>query len=72
MKLFNLIVSLLVILSVASPLNAKKLYTWTDEKGVTHITDQPPPQSAEIKDVSTYREKTPQELEAIRLEKEKP
>ena len=71
MKPFNLTVALLVILSSASYLNAQKLYTWTDEKGVLHITNQPPPKSAKVKDVTTYKEKTPQELDATQLETEK-
>ncbi len=56
---------LLVCIFTASVLGAQKLYTWTDENGVLHITDHPPPQRAQIEDVVTYRERTPEEQQAI-------
>ncbi len=49
----------------ASHLNAQQIYTWTDENGITHITDQAPPKKARVQDVIKYKEKTPQEQEAI-------
>ena len=70
MKPIKLSVVLLLILFAGSNLGAQKLYTWTDEKGVLHITDNPPPKRARIKDVTKYREKTPQEIDAIQREKE--
>ena len=69
MKPIKLSVVLLLILFAGSNLGAQKLYTWTDEKGVLHITDNPPPKRARIKDVTKYREKTPQEIDAIQREK---
>ena len=33
---------------------ADSLYTWTDEKGQTHITQDPPPPGASIKDTIEY------------------
>ena len=71
MKFINIGIVVLLTLATASNLDAQKLYTWTDENGNLHITDQPPPKSAEIEDVTTYRERTPQELERIQQEKEK-
>ena len=70
MKLIKLSAVLLLIFFAGSSLGAQKLYTWTDETGVLHITDKPPPKRARIKDVTKYREKTPQELDAIQREKE--
>jgi len=57
-------------LCIASLPGAQKLYTWTDENGVLHITDQPPPQKAQIEDVMTYKERTPEELEAVQRRKD--
>ena len=48
-----------------SPRSAQKLYTWTDENGILHITDHPPPQRAQIEEVVTYKERTPEEQQAI-------
>jgi hypothetical protein len=62
---------MLFSLFAASLLGAQKLYTWTDENGVLHITEQPPPKSAKVEDVRTYKERTPEELEAIERRKEK-
>jgi len=67
-----LIATCMVIISlgIVSPSGAQKLYTWTDENGVLHITDQPPPKKARVEDVMTYKERTPEELEAIQRRKE--
>ena len=69
MKFFIVTAILLLGLLTAAHLGAQKLYTWTDENGVLHITEQPPPKSAKVEDVMTYKEKTPEELEAIEREK---
>ena len=62
-----LIVTAVVLFSLftASLLGAQKVYTWTDENGVLHITDHPPPQRAQIEEVVTYKERTPEEQQAI-------
>ena len=52
-------------ISGISHLYAQQIYTWTDENGVTHITDQAPPKKAGVADVINYKEKTPQEQAAI-------
>lgn len=33
-----------------------QLYMWTDKKGVTHVSDQPPKDDVEIKDTIEYKE----------------
>jgi len=71
MRFFIAPVILLFSLYAVSLLNAQKLYTWTDENGILHITDQPPPDWAEVIDVETYKERTPAELEAIERIKNK-
>ena len=45
----------------ASITGAQKLYTWTDENGNLHITQDPPPKSAKVEDVVKYRERSPEE-----------
>ena len=44
-----------VILSIwCSTAHADRLYTWEDDKGVTHITKEPPPQKTKLKDTMDY------------------
>ena len=70
MNFFRVVVLALLLAAATVPADAQKLYTWTDDNGVLHITDQPPPKNARIKDVLPYREKTPQELEQIQRQAE--
>ena len=59
-------VTLTVFFFTAAGLMADKVYTWTDENGNLHITEQPPPQNARVKNVLQYKpesEKTIQEQE---------
>ncbi len=46
-----------VILSfvMAAELAADKVYTWTDENGKLHITQEPPPKKAKLKDTMDYQ-----------------
>ena len=71
MRIFIVPVIMLFSLYAVSMLSAQRLYTWTDENGILHITEQPPPDRAKVKDVVTYKEKTPAELEAIERRKNK-
>jgi hypothetical protein len=72
MKPIILLVGLLLTLLAALDLNAQKLYTWTDDNGVVHIGDRPPPKTDNIEEVEVikYKEKTPQEIEAIQRKKQ--
>jgi hypothetical protein len=71
MKYFIATTIMLFSLLTASLLGAQKLYTWTDENGVLHITDHPLPQRAQVEEVVTYKERTPEELNAIERRKKK-
>ncbi len=71
MKFTILSIVFLIAISAAPHLYAQQIYTWTDENGVMHITDQPPPQQVIVEDVTKYKEKTPQEQDAIEREIEK-
>ena len=55
MKLFKaaLITAGLMLCWVVSGY-ADRLYTWTDAKGVTHITQDPPPDTAKVVDTIDY------------------
>jgi len=71
MKYLTSAMVFLLIFSLSSNLQAQtKIYTWTDKNGDLHMSEDPPPGDARLKDVSTYHEKTPQETEAIQLELE--
>jgi len=44
-----------VILSIwCSTAHADRIYTWEDDKGVTHITKEPPPQKTKLIDTMDY------------------
>jgi hypothetical protein len=43
-----------LIILTNSELFADKVYTWTDKDGNMHITAEPPPQDARVKDVIQY------------------
>ena len=45
---------LVLILLANSELSADQVYTWTDKDGNMHITAEPPPQNARVKDVIKY------------------
>jgi hypothetical protein len=61
MKLIITAIIVLTSLFAASITGAQKLYTWTDENGNLHITQDPPPKSAKVEDVVKYRERSPEE-----------
>ena len=44
---------------------AGEIYTWTDKKGVEHITTTPPPEYAKVKDRSTFKRDDPRQIEAF-------
>ena len=70
MKIIIPAVAFLIAVSGATVPGAQKLYTWIDAQGVTHITDEPPPKKARVEDVTSYSEKSPQEIDAIERKKQ--
>ena len=56
MKLFKIVLFTILIsgfwLLTGS---ADRLYTWKDKNGVTHISEEPPPENARLKDVIDYK-----------------
>ena len=54
------------LLSILSPLKAQTtLHTWTDAKGLLHITDTPPPPDAKIKEVVEHTGPAPAEARQL-------
>ena len=64
-------VFLVVLVTVLLPVQglADRLYTWTDDKGVSHITQTPPPAGARQKDVIDYSHRTHKEQQAASASK---
>jgi ribonuclease D len=61
---------LIVVFLFAATVPADELYTWTDSKGVTHISRTPPPPNTRHKEVIEYTPQSRSEVEAILLERE--
>lgn len=56
MKLYKLfLLTLLLICSGMMNSYADRLYTWTDDKGVKHISQDAPPPNAVLEDIMDYR-----------------
>jgi hypothetical protein len=64
-KFVSIATAVFIIAGTAGLQAQQKVYTWTDAKGRMHITDQPPPGGARVEDVTTYRERSETELDAI-------
>jgi hypothetical protein len=44
-----------LVVSILYPTgHAERLYTWQDDKGVTHISQEPPPQNTNLIDIMDY------------------
>lgn len=63
MKYLLMGISLSLLFFVTSELSADKLYTWTDEKGNVHITEDPPPKNAKNMKVMTYQPQTEAQIQ---------
>lgn len=62
MKLLGLGIIVIFFFATTGPLSADKVYTWTDKDGNLHITDQPPPESAKVRSVTTYKPQPEKEV----------
>ncbi|MGE5257683.1 MAG: DUF4124 domain-containing protein [Hyphomicrobiales bacterium] len=60
---------ILCLVVAAGAIAQSKVYTWTDAKGKLHITDEPPPLDANIKDVVESPQLTP--IENRQLEQQR-
>jgi methyl-accepting chemotaxis protein len=70
MKSLKICISLLILWFWCLNLNAGKIYTWTDQNGVTHITEKPPPATGKLEAVIDYTPKTEEEIRKIRQQQE--
>jgi hypothetical protein len=61
----------LSILAAAAVHAQSKVYTWTDAKGKLHITDEPPPGDASIKDIVEAPQLTSAEIRERELERQR-
>lgn len=66
----RLFIFVLLCLLPAIGSSAGEIYMWTDEKGVTHISETPPPANAKDREVIKYVPKTRTEEAAIRDERQ--
>jgi uncharacterized membrane protein len=62
MKFYIHVIAILVVALLVSNLNAAKVYTWTDEKGKLHISEEPPPKNTKVKDVIDYQPKAEKKI----------
>jgi hypothetical protein len=70
MKYFLIGVVIAGLFAASADLRAAEVYTWTDEKGNLHITQDPPPKKAKLKDTIIYEPQSAvKELETERRQK---
>ncbi|MFH1981665.1 MAG: DUF4124 domain-containing protein [Pseudomonadota bacterium] len=58
---------ILLLLAIGHPgasLSAAEVYTWTDAKGLTHLTDRPPPPGVQVKAVAKDKRPIVEKLSA--------
>jgi len=73
MKYFRIILlTLLMIGLLAINSYADRLYTWTDDKGVTHISEHPPPKNATLKFITDYTSRQEEQNQADQVPQKKP
>ena len=64
------VLAIFILASGVYDIGAQKLYTWTDDQGVIHITEDPPPHDASRESVTVYPPKSPQQIDAIERKKQ--
>jgi hypothetical protein len=62
MKSLSLGIIIIFFFATTGPVSADKVYTWTDKDGNVHITNQPPPQGAKVRDVIKYKPQSEEEV----------
>jgi hypothetical protein len=72
MKPFVWIVAMVLSILAHGPVYAQStVYTWTDAKGKLHITDEPPPADADLKDVVESAPLPPAEVRQNELQRQR-
>ena len=67
MKLLGLGFIIVFFFATTGPLSADKVYTWTDKDGNLHITDQPPPEGANVRNVIKYKPQSEKEVQEFKV-----
>ena len=70
MKSLKISIPLLILWLWCINLDAGKIYTWTDQNGITHITEKSPPATGKLEAVIEYTPKTEEEIRKIRQQQE--
>jgi hypothetical protein len=70
MKYWLMGIAIAGLIAASAELQAAEVYTWTDENGNLHITEDPPPKKAKLKDTIIYQpQQAIKDLEAERGQK---
>jgi len=69
-KLFLFTISLICLWTLYG--YADSLYTWIDDKGVTHLSQDPPPPGATLKDIVDYTSHPEEQNQADKIPEKKP
>lgn len=67
----RIVTTLIIGALVCGAATAAKFYRWTDENGVTHYTQTPPPEGVQSKEVRTLGPSSDQDAELERLQQQR-
>ena len=59
------LITIAVALLLSTTVSAGQIHTWTDENGVFHMTDAPPPDSSRSVETYRYRKRPDRDLDAV-------
>ena len=66
---FVYLIVIFLLFSVPSFCYAQQIYIWTDEKGIKHYTQEPPPEGIRAKERSEIKDTVPEMSDSIKEEK---
>ncbi|MBE9544398.1 MAG: DUF4124 domain-containing protein [Proteobacteria bacterium] len=69
-KIFLITISLICLWMLNG--YADRLYTWIDDKGVSHISQDPPPSNAALIDIMDYTSHPEKQNQAVQVQDKKP
>ena len=70
MKLLGLGMVVIFFFVTTGLLSADKVYTWTDKDGNVHITNQPPPEGDNVRNVIKYKPQSDKEVQEIQRQQQ--
>ena len=72
MKAMSLLAATVLMLIATAAAHAQStVYTWTDSKGKLHITDEPPPADASVKDIVESAPPAPVEVRQTEMQRQR-